>query len=84
MHASLDPVVEQPTASPCGACHSWPRMFTQRCSSSAVCGYSSLSIMFFGAHSAISVSASGSIHVVTNVARFSRALPSRMSSSRTI
>jgi len=59
-------------------------MFTQRRSSSAVCGYSSLSIMFFGAHSAISFSASGSIHVVTNVARLSRALPSRMSSSRIV
>ena len=59
-------------------------MFTQRRSSSAVCGYSSLSIMFLAAHSAISCSASGSIHVVTNVARLSRALPSRMSSSRTI
>ena len=36
-----------------------------------------------GEHSAISSSASGSIQVVTNVARLSRALPSRMSSSRT-
>ncbi len=83
MHASLDPVVEQPTACSCGAFHRWPMMFTQRCSSSAVCGYSSLSIMFLGEHSAISSSASGSIHVVTNVARLSLALPSRMSSSRT-
>ena len=83
MHASLDPVVEQPTASACGAFHRFPRMFTHRCSSSAVCGYSSLSIMFLEAHSAISSSASGSIHVVTNVARLSLALPSRMSSSRT-
>src|SRR5579863_7338757 len=58
-------------------------MFTQRRSSSAVCGYSSLSIMFLDEHSAISSSASGSIHVVTNVARFSLALPSRMSSSLT-
>ena len=58
-------------------------MLTQRRSSSAVCGYSSLSIMFLLKHSAISRSASGSIQVVTNVARFSRALPSRMSSSRT-
>ena len=83
MHASLDPVVEQPMASPCGAFHSDPRMFTHRRSSSAVCGYSSLSIMFLGEQSAISCSASGSIHVVTNVARFSLALPSRISSSRT-
>ena len=85
MQASLDPVVEQPVAwLPAGAFHRWLRMFTQRRSSSAVCGYSSLSIMFLAAHSAISSSASGSIHVVTNVARLSRALPSRMSSSRTI
>ena len=85
MHASLDPVVEQPTDSPGAHCafHRLPRMFTQRFSSSAVCGYSSLSIMFLGEHSAISCSASGSIHVVTNVARFSLALPSRISSSRT-
>ena len=84
MQASLDPVVEQPVAwLPRGAFHRWLRMFTQRRSSSAVCGYSSLSIMFLAAHSAISSSASGSIQVVTNVARLSRALPSRMSSSRT-
>ena len=85
MHASLDPVVEHPVASlPVGAFHRLDRMFTQRRSSSAVCGYSSLSIMFLAAVSAISCSASGSIQVVTNVARLSRALPSRMSSSRTI
>ena len=56
-------------------------MFTQRISSSAVCGYSSLSIMFLSRHSAISSSACGSIQVVTNVARFRRALPSSISSS---
>ena len=58
-------------------------MFTQRRSSSAVCGYSSLSIMFLAAQSVISSSASGSIQVVTNVARLSLALPSRISSSLT-
>ena len=84
MHASLEPVVEQPVAFPsAGECHRWARIFTQRRSISAVCGYSSLSIMFLSKHEAISLSASGSIHVVTNVARLSRALPSRMSSSRT-
>ena len=47
MHASLEPVVEQPMAcSGSGACHRWARMLTQRRSNSAVCGYSSLSIMF--------------------------------------
>ncbi len=56
-------------------------MLTQRASSSAVCGYSSLSIMFLSKHSAISFSACGSIQVVTKVARFMRALPSSISSS---
>src|SRR5215210_885481 len=56
-------------------------MLTQRISSSAVCGYSSLSIMFLSRHSAISASACGSIHVVTKVATFRRALPSSISSS---
>ncbi len=56
-------------------------MLTQRDSSSAVCGYSSLSIMFLSKHSAISFSACGSIHVLTKVARFIRALPSSISSS---
>jgi hypothetical protein len=83
--ASLEPVVEQPVAcSASGACQSRLRMLTQRISSSAVCGYSSLSIMFLSKHSAISFSACGSIHVVTNVARFMRALPSSISSSWTI
>ncbi len=83
MHASLDPVVEQPVGVPPRACHRWARMLTQRRSSSAVCGYSSLSIMFLLKVWDISSSAWGSIQVVTNVARFSRALPSRISSSRT-
>ena len=56
-------------------------MFTQRDSISAVCGYSSLSIMFLSKHSVISVCAWGSIHVVTKVATLSHALPSSMSSS---
>ena len=56
-------------------------MHTQRCSIAAVAGYSSLSIMFLSNVSAISFSASGSIHVVTKVARLSRELPSSISSS---
>ena len=84
MQASLDPVVEQPVGAACaGACHRWARVLTHRASISAVCGYSSLSIMFLSRLSVISHLACGSIHVVTNVARLSRALPSRMSSSRT-
>ena len=59
-------------------------MLTQRVSSAAVCGYSSLSIMFLSRHSAIRRSAWGSIHVDTNVATFRRALPSSISSSWTI
>ena len=57
-----------------------PTMLTQRRSISAVCGYSSLSIMFLSAVSAISLAPNGGIHVVTNVARFSRAAPSSSSS----
>ena len=84
MHASLDPVVEQPTAAAgSGAFHRSASMATQRRSSSAVRGYSSLSIMFLSRHSAISTPACGSIQVVTNVARFSRELPSSISSSWT-
>ena len=56
-------------------------MFTQRRSISAVCGYSSLSIEFLPAFSVKRRSAYSSIHVVTNVAMFCRALPSRSSSS---
>ncbi len=56
-------------------------MLTQRASSSAVCGYSSLSIMFLSKHSAISFSACGSIQVETNVATLRRAFPSSISSS---
>lgn len=47
----------------------------------AVAGYSSLSIMFLSNVSAINRPASGSIQVVTKVARFSRELPSSISSS---
>ena len=85
MHASLEPVVEQPIAfSASGACHRPASIRTQRASSSAVRGYSSLSIMFLSKHSVISRVACDSIQVLTNVARFSRALPSSISSSCTI
>jgi hypothetical protein len=84
MQASDEPVVEEPTArSGSGAFQRLARMLTQRRSSSAVCGYSSLSIMFFSAHSAMSRAAGASIQVVTNVARFNRAFPSSSSSSWT-
>ena len=82
MTASLDPVVEVPVAcSWLGEFHRFEMIFTQRPSIAAVCGYSSLSIMFLSSVSAISRSASSSMNVVTNVARFCRELPSSMSSS---
>ena len=80
MTASLEPIVDTPTAGP-GALKSSATMLMQRRSISAVCGYSSLSIMFLSNDSAMSLSACGSIHVVTNVARFRRLLPSSRSSS---
>ena len=55
-------------------------MLTQRASISAVWGYSSLSIMFLSAVSAMSRAAIGGIEVVTKVARLSRALPSSSNS----
>ena len=85
--ASLDPTVDTPMAvdgSSSRRSSAWNRsatMQTQRCSIAAVAGYSSLSIMFLSNVSAISFSACGSIQVVTNVARFSRLLPSSINSS---
>ena len=66
-----------------GACHRSASMCTQRASISAVCGYSSLSIMFLLTESAIRARSSGSAHVWQNVARFWRALPSSITSSDT-
>ena len=80
MMASDEPMVDTPTPSS-GAWKSRDTMLMQRFSISAVCGYSSLSIMFLAKHSVISFSAWGSIQVVTKVARLSRALPSSSSSS---
>ena len=83
MQASLDPVVEVPMASlSSGAFQRSARMLTQRCSISAVCGYSSLSIRFLSHVSAISRRTSGSSEVCVKVARLSRELPSTISSSR--
>src|ERR1022692_2133831 len=84
MHASEDPMAEAPTVlAASGACHKSASMWTQRRSTSAVCGYSSLSIMFLLTDSAIRARTSGSVHVWQNVARFWRALPSSISSSDT-
>lgn len=87
MTASLEPIVETPVAlagSVVDRSGAWNRsatIDTHRDSIAAVAGYSSLSIMFLSNVSAISLSASGSIHVVTNVARFRRELPSSINSS---
>ncbi len=84
MQASDEPMAEAPTVlAASGAFHRSAIMCTQRRSISAVCGYSSRSIMFLLTASAIRASASGSSHVWQNVARFWRALPSRISSSDT-
>ncbi len=84
MHASDEPMAEAPTVlAASGAFHKSAIMCTHRRSISAVCGYSSLSIMFLLIDSAISARTSGSSHVWQNVARFCRALPSSISSSDT-
>src|ERR1700733_1725704 len=84
MQASEDPIADAPTVlAAWGACHRSASMWTQRRSTSAVCGYSSLSIMFLLTDSAIRARSSGSAHVWQKVARFWRALPSSISSSDT-
>ena len=84
MQASDEPIAEAPTVlAASGAFHRSAIMCTQRRSISAVCGYSSLSIMFLLIDSAIRPRTSGSSHVWQNVARFWRALPSIISSSAT-
>jgi hypothetical protein len=84
MQASEEPMAEAPTVlAASGAFHKSAIMCTHRASISAVCGYSSLSIMFLLTDSAISPRTSGSTHVWQNVARFWRALPSSISSSDT-
>ena len=84
MHASDDPMAEAPTVlAASGAFHKSAIMCTHRRSISAVCGYSSRSIMFLLIDSAIRARTSGSSHVWQNVARFCRALPSSISSSDT-
>ena len=72
----------QPTASPCSwAWKSRAIMFTQRLWISVVWGYSSASMKLRPKDSIISLSASGSIQVVTKLARLRAGLPSRFSSS---
>jgi hypothetical protein len=71
MHASEEPTVDVPiVVRGSGACQRSASMRQQRSSIAAVSGYSSLSIMFLSKVSLYSFAANGSIHVVTNVARF--------------
>ncbi len=85
MHASDEPMVDVPmVCSGSGACHRSASIVQHRVSTAAVCGYSSLSIMFLSAASRYSRAACSSIHVPTNVARLSRAFPSSIASSWTI
>ena len=80
MIASDDPIVATPTTSAgSGALNSAPSMCTQASSTSDAAGYSSWSMWFLRSVSWISASACGSIHVVTNDARFSVWRPSSMS-----
>jgi hypothetical protein len=79
MIASDEPWVRAPVVSP-GALTSSASMRMQRCSISAVRGYSAWSMKLRCRFSAISCLASGSIHVVTKVARLRSGIPSRTSS----
>ena len=84
MIASEEPIVAVPVGrEPAGAWNSRPIIETTRRCTTSVCGYSSWSIRFLASVSTASRSACGSIQLVTNEARFSAGLPSRLSSSCT-
>ena len=80
MIASDEPCVRAPVVSP-GAWNRSASMRMQRCSISAVCGYSAWSMKLRCRFSAMIRCASGSIQVVTKVARFRCGMPSSTSSS---
>ena len=82
MIASDEPWVRQPVVSP-GAWNRSASIRTQRCSISAEIGYSAWSMKFVWRFSAMIRCASGSIHVVTNVARLRCGSPSIARSSPT-
>ena len=84
MQASDEPIAEVPIVLAGGVPQVGEDAHSSGPRSAAVCGYSSLSIMFLSTVSAYSCRACGSIQVLTNVARFSRALPSSIASSCTI
>ena len=83
MIASDDPWVRQPVASPAGALKRSASIRTQRCSISAEIGYSAWSMKLRWRFSAMIRCASGSIQVVTNVARLRWGSPSIARSSST-
>ena len=84
MIASEEPIVAVPVlCAPAGAWNSRPIIDTTRSWMTSVWGYSSWSIMFLASVSTASASACGSIQLVTNEARLSAGLPSRLSSSCT-
>ncbi len=80
MIASEEPCVRAPVVSP-GALNRLAIMRMQRCSISAVCGYSAWSMKLRWRFAAMIWRASGSIHVVTKVARLRIGSPSSSSSS---
>ena len=80
MIASDEPCVRAPVVSP-GALKRLASIRMHRCSISAVCGYSAWSMKLRCRLAAMSWRASGSIHVVTNVARLRIGWPSSSSSS---
>jgi hypothetical protein len=82
MIASDEPCVRAPVVSP-GAWNRSASMRMHRCSIAAVRGYSAWSMKLRCRFSAMSRCASGSIHVVTNVARLRPGSPSRARSSAT-
>ena len=82
MIASDEPWVRQPVVSP-GAWKRSASIRTQRCSISAQIGYSAWSMKLVCRFSAMICSASGSIHVVTKVARLRCGSPSIARSSAT-
>ncbi len=82
MIASEEPWVLVPVVSP-GAWKSSASIRTQRCWISNVCGYSAWSMKLRWRFCSITSRASGSIQVVTKVARFRSGMPSTASSSST-
>jgi hypothetical protein len=83
MMASEEPIVATPTtSSTSGAFQRSASIFTQNSSTCCAAGYSSWSMWLVLIISSMSIRASGSIHVVTKVARLRLGCPSSFSPSR--